>query len=66
MLTSGLLVMGIVFAALAIGAAIGMWRASHADRAAESMLLAIGGGLCGVAALGCFAGSVILGLLWGG
>ena len=66
MLTSGLLVMGVVFAALAVGAAISMWRASQESRAGQAMLLAIGGGLCGIAAMGCLAGSVVLGLLWGG
>jgi hypothetical protein len=64
MLTSGFAILGVAFAALAIGALIQMWRAAMWTRTSRATLLAIGGGLAGLAAIGCFTLTVVLALLW--
>lgn len=66
MLSSGFLVMGISFTALTVAGGVATWRAGADGRSRDALLLAIGGGLAGMAAAGCFAGTVVLGLLWGG
>ena len=66
MLSAGFLVIGIVFAALTVGGGIATFRAGAEGRPRDAMLLAIGGGLVGIAAAGCFAVSVSLALTWGG
>jgi hypothetical protein len=65
MLSAGLLVMGLTFAALAVGGGIATWRAGADGRSGEALALAIAGGLAGLAAAGCFAGAVVLALIWG-
>jgi hypothetical protein len=64
MLSSGFLVLSLAFAALAIGGGIATWRAGADGRSRDAMILAVGGGIAGMIAAGCFAASVILGLLW--
>jgi len=64
MLSSGFAVLGLSFAAMAIGALIGLWRAALRRRLARALGLAILGGLLGMAAIGCFTGTVIFALLW--
>jgi len=64
MLSSGFAVLGLAFAAVALGAVIQMWRAATHARGRRAMLLAIGGGLAGLSALGCFTLTVVLALVW--
>jgi len=64
MLSSGFAILGIAFAAVALGAVIQMWRAGSRARTRRAMLLAIGGGLAGLAAIGCFTVTVLFALLW--
>ncbi len=63
MLSAGFGVMGIVFAALALGGAIATFRAGSEGRSGRALLLAVAGGVAAVAAAGCFAASVILALV---
>jgi hypothetical protein len=64
MLSSGFAVLGIAFAAVAIGAVIQMWRAGSRARTRRAMLLALGGGIAGLGAIGCFTVTVLFALLW--
>ena len=66
MLSSGFLVMALVFGALTVGGGVATWRAGADGRTRDAMVYAVGGGICAVAGAGCFAASVVLGLLWGG
>lgn len=65
MVTSGLAVLGIVFAAFSIGGAIRMWRCWRAGLQGWTLLYAVFGGIAGAIALGCFAGTLVLALVWG-
>jgi hypothetical protein len=64
MLSSGFLILGIACAAVAIGALIELWRAAARARLGRAVGMAIGGGLFGLAAIGCFTATVIFALLW--
>ena len=64
MVTSGVAVLGIVFGALSIGGAIRMWRAWQDGAQAQTVVFAVLGGLAGMIALGCFAGALVLALVW--
>ena len=64
MLSSGFAVLGLAFVAVALGAVIQLWRAASEARGGRAMVLAIGGGLAGLAALGCFTLTVVLALVW--
>jgi hypothetical protein len=66
MVTSGTAVLGLVFAAVSVGAGIRMWRAWQDRLQGQTVLFAIAGGIAGMIALGCFAGALILGLVWSG
>ncbi|MEO8274217.1 MAG: hypothetical protein ABI620_09130 [Chloroflexota bacterium] len=59
----GLAVTGASFAALAIGAVAGMWRAASRLAGGRSFALALVGGLSALAAIGCFAITAVLLLL---
>ena len=63
MLAVGMAVSGACFAALAIGAVFGMWRAASRLKGGRSFALALVGGLCGLAAIGSFAVTAVLTLL---
>jgi hypothetical protein len=63
LLASGAVVLGIVFAAIAIVGARATWRSSVGGRDARAFGHAIVGGLAAIAAAGCFAAAVILFLL---
>ena len=65
MVTSGVAVLGLVFAALSIGGAIRMWRAWRAGLQGWTLVFAVLGGIAGAIALGCFAGALVLALVWG-
>ena len=62
-LSSGALVLGLVFATLATVGGIETFRASRDNRPARSVLAAVLGGIAGVIALGCFAAAAILSML---
>lgn len=66
MITTGTAVLGIVFTALSVGGAIRMWRAWQDGLQGRTVLFAVGGGISGMIALGCFAGALVLALMWGG
>jgi len=63
MLSSGFLILGIACAAIAIGALIELWRAAIRARMARAVGMAIGGGLFGLAAIGCFTATILFALL---
>ncbi len=64
MVTSGIGVLGIAFAATSGGGAVRMWQAWQGGREAETVLFALLGGIAGMLALGCFAGTLVLSLVW--
>jgi hypothetical protein len=64
MLSSGFAVLGLAFAAVAVGCVIQLWRAASWGRMGRAVGLSILGGLVGLAAIGCFAATVVLALLW--
>jgi hypothetical protein len=64
MLSSGFLVLGLSFTALAIGAVIRLWSAAARAQMGRAVGLALGGGLAGLAAIGCFTATVLFALLW--
>jgi hypothetical protein len=63
LLGAGFGVMGASFAAIAIGCLFGIWRAAARARAGRALGLAIVGGVAGMIAIGCFAFTVVSGLL---
>jgi hypothetical protein len=63
MLAVGMAVTGISFAALAIGAVVGMWRAASQAAGGRSFALALVGGLSALGAIGSFAVTAVLTLL---
>ena len=63
LLASGAVVLGIVFAAIAVVGARATWRSSVHGRDARAFAHAIVGGLAALAAAACLAGAVILFLL---
>jgi len=63
LLAIGMAVTGVSFAALALGAVVGMWRAASRAAGGKSFALALVGGLSGLAAIGSFAVTAVLMLL---
>lgn len=64
MLSAGSAVLGVAFAVIAFAALLNLWRAGARGRAGRAVALAIVGGSCGLAAIGCFTVTAILALLW--
>ena len=64
MLSTGFLVLGLAFGVIAVSAAIRMWRAAERARTGRAMMLAVGGGLAGLAAIGCLTLTVLFALVW--
>lgn len=64
MLAAGSLVLGLVFAALAVAGAVGTYRAASEARGGRAFAGAVLGGVAAVIAFGCFAMAVILALVW--
>jgi hypothetical protein len=62
LLASGLAVLGIVFAGLALAGAIGTYWAGVDGRGGRALGLAVLGGIAAVIAFGCFSAAVILAL----
>lgn len=65
MVTSGMAILGLVFTALSVGGAIRMWRAWQDGLQGQTVFFALLGGIAGALALGCFAGVLVLALVWG-
>lgn len=66
LLTSGAVVLGLVFVAIAFVGARAAWRSSVRGRDARAFGHAIVGGVASLIAAGCFAAAVILTLVRGG
>lgn len=64
MLSSGFAVLGLACLAVAVGALIQLWRAASWGRMGRAVGLAVVGGMFGLGAIGCFAATVVLALLW--
>jgi len=64
MLSSGFAVLGLSLAAIALAAVIGLWRAASDGDNRRALLLGLGGGIVGLAAIGCLTATVLLALLW--
>jgi hypothetical protein len=64
MVTVGVGVIGLVFAALSVGGAVRMWQAWRDEDQQQTLLFALGGGIAGMIALGCLAGALVLALVW--
>ena len=64
LLAVGFVAMGAAFAAIAVGALVGIWRAASRAAGGRSFALALVGGLAGLAAIGCFAITALLTLVW--
>ena len=60
LLAVGFVALGASFAALAIGSLVGMWRAASRARGGRAFVLAIIGGLAGLAAIGAFTATALL------
>lgn len=63
MLAAGAFVLGLVFAALALGGAISTYRAASWGAGGRAFAMALVGGLAAVIAFGCFSGALILAFL---
>jgi hypothetical protein len=66
LMATGFAVIGIVFAAMAIIALLGVIRNGREGRDGTAVATALVGGLIAVAALMSLAGAVIMGLIWTG
>ena len=64
LLAAGALVLGLVFAALAVAALVATYRHASGGRGGAAFANAILGGLAAVTAFGCLAVTVILALVW--
>lgn len=64
LLAYGFVVLGACFAAIAIGALLGMWRAASRAAGGRALVLAIIGGLAGMAAIGCFTVTALSAMVW--
>ena len=65
LLASGAAVLGIVFIAVAVTGLIATWRSSVRGRDGRALAHAVIGGVACLAAAGCFAVAIILGLVSG-
>jgi hypothetical protein len=63
LLAAGLVVLGIVFIAIAVVGLRATWRSSVAGRDGRAFAHALVGGLACLAAAGCFAGAIILAMV---
>jgi hypothetical protein len=65
LLASGAVVLGIVFVAVAVTGLLATWRSSIGGRDGRALAHAVIGGVACLAAAGCFAVAIILGLVSG-
>jgi hypothetical protein len=66
LLITGAVVLGIVFAVLAVAGAIGAYRTATQNRTGAALVNALGGGVAAVIACGLFAFAIVMGLVWSG
>jgi hypothetical protein len=66
LLVAGLVVLGIVFAAIAVVGLRATWRSSVGGRDGRAFAHALVGGFACLAAAGCFSGALILAMVGGG
>lgn len=64
LLAAGFVVLGASFAATAVGAVLGMWRAASRAAGGRALALAIVGGVAGIAAIGCFTVTALAAMVW--
>jgi hypothetical protein len=64
LLISGAVVLGLVFAALALTGAVGAYRTAAQNRSGAALVNALGGGIAAVIAFGLFAFAIVMGLVW--
>lgn len=64
LLAVGFVAFGASWAAIAVGALVGMWRAASYAMTGKAVGLALVGGIAGLGAIGCFAISALLTLVW--
>lgn len=64
MLAAGAAVLGIVFVGVALGGAVEGYRAGRAGDGRRAILIALAGGFAAMIAAGCFAGALVLALVW--
>jgi hypothetical protein len=64
MLAAGALVLGLVFASLAVAGLVTTYRTASEGRGGAAFANAVLGGIAAVIAFGCFAVTVILALVW--
>lgn len=64
LLAAGFALLGACFAATAVGAVLGMWRAASRAAGGRALALAIVGGVAGMAAIGCFTITALSALVW--
>jgi hypothetical protein len=63
-LITGLGILGITLATIALGGAVVSWRSGVRGRGGRAFLAAFLGGVIAIAAFACFTAAVILTLLW--
>jgi hypothetical protein len=64
LLASGAAVLGIVFAALAVGGAVSAVRAGREGSGGRAFAMALAGGVASVIAFGCLGAAIVLALVW--
>jgi hypothetical protein len=64
MLATGAGVLGVVFAGLAVMGAVESYRAALVGRGGRSLATALLGGVAALVAFGCFAGAIVLAMVW--
>lgn len=64
LLAAGFVGLGTSLAAIAIGSLVGMWRAASRAKGGQAFVLALIGGLAGLAAIGCYSVSTLTMLVW--
>lgn len=63
LLASGAVVLGVVFVGVAIAGLVATWRSSVRGRDGRALAHALVGGIACLAAAGCFAAAIILGMV---
>lgn len=64
LLSSGVAILGLVFAALAVSGGISSYRSAAAGRSGRALLDALGGGVAALIAFGCFTAALLLALVY--
>jgi len=66
LLVTGAVVLGIVFAVLAVAGGIGAYRTASENRSGAALVNALGGGIAAIISFGLFAFAIVMGLVWQG